>query len=152
MASFTFGSLSYGYMGYHHCTNCNLHTHFQEVVSRTSHNCVFSIVLLQFFLAVEAATIHLLDKSLLQAASTATSSSEATNSPGGGGGQQRSDNYAPRPQVMVVGPVGVEVASTRHAVSTPGDGNSALGASHGFPPTPTSPMPRSRVSRLAIIA
>lgn len=144
MVSFTSGVypiLGILYTAYRQCMH--------ELRSLHPFKSCFSIIpgtaLLQFFLAVEAATVQLLDKSLFQAASTATPSSSASTSPGGG---QRRDNYAARPQLMMVGPVGVVVASTRHAASGPGDGNSGLGASHGFrhPSTPTSPISRSQVS------
>ncbi|CAM9710976.1 unnamed protein product [Pylaiella littoralis] len=100
----------------------------------------------KFFLAVKAATIQLLDKSLLQAASTATSLSSSPIDSAGGG--QRRDDDAPRPQLMMVGPVGIEVASARRVASRPSNGNSRPGASLGFPSTPASPMPHSQSSGL----
>lgn len=105
--------------------------------------------LLQFALALEAATVQLLDKSLLQAASA--SASTASTSPVR---DKQRRNAAPRPQLLIVGPVGVEVASTRLARkesdrssgSRPGGDDSGVesGAPQEAPVTPT-PTPGAQV-------
>eukprot|EP00903_Cladosiphon_okamuranus_P005340 g5337.t1 len=67
-----------------------------------------------FSLALEAATLQLVDKSLLQvsSASAPASTLAASASPVR---EKQKQNAAPRPQLLMVGPVGMEVASMRFA-------------------------------------
>eukprot|EP00752_Nemacystus_decipiens_P001758 g1699.t2 len=98
----------------------------------------------KFSLALEAATLQLVDKSLLQVASL--SASAASTSPVR---EKRSQKATPRPQLFMVGPVGVEVASMRFArketetnsISTrrPRGERSGCGAVQEAPVTPTPP-------------
>ena len=107
-------------------------------------------VTLQFSLALEAATVQLLDKSLLQVASAsaaATSTSPVV--------EKRRLNAASRPQLLMVGPVGVEVASMRFAQKEtatdttsrrkPSGERSELGAVQEASVSPTPPTPGVQV-------
>lgn len=106
------------------------------------------------------------------AAAASTSAETANTSPLGGLGRR---NYAPLPQLMMVGPVGVEVASTRYirvhgngasrpvgdqpglaryvrqyeeGVSRPGGDDLRPAGAQGFPATPVTPTPSSQVRRV----
>ena len=108
-------------------------------------------MILQFSITLEAATIQLLDKSLLQ---VAAASSEASTSPVR---EKQGQDAAPRPQLLMVGPVGVEVASTcfarqeteadRAPTSRPSGDNSGLGlgAAQEAPATLPPPRPGAQV-------
>lgn len=112
---------------------------------------------LQFALALEAATVQLLDKSLLQVASA--SAAAASTSPVRA---KRGQNAAPRPQLLMVGPVGVEVASMRFARKEteadrasrwrPTGDHSELGAAQETPATSTPPTPGNQVRELVVIS
>lgn len=102
----------------------------------------------QFAAALEAATIQLLDKSLLRAART------KAGSPSPAEPQEEDEGNALHPQLMMVGPVGVAIASTRYVrvyehvpLWSNGDGP-GVGAPHDAHTTPTPPAPGSQVRRL----
>lgn len=103
--------------------------------------------LLQFAVALEAATIQLLDKSLLRAAPTKAGSPLPTE-------PEDEEANAPHPQLMMVGPVGVAIASTRYVrvyehVSPWSNGDDPrMGAPPEAHTTPKPPAPGSQVRRL----
>lgn len=107
--------------------------------------------LLQFAVALEAATMQLLDKSLLRAAPTKAGSPSPAE-------PQEEEADAPHPQLMMVGPVGVAIASTRYVrvyeqVSPwSNDDNAGMGAPHEAHTTPTPPASGSQVRRLIRLA
>ncbi|CAM9169048.1 unnamed protein product [Ectocarpus fasciculatus] len=98
-----------------------------------------------FAVALEAATIQLLDKSLLRPAPTKAGNPSPAE-------PQEEEADAPHPQLMMVGPVGVAIGSTRYVrvyeqVSPlSNDDNAGMGAPHEAHTTPTPPAPGSQLS------